>query len=93
MWCALSDEKTGLSYTIVAGPCQRSRSQVRVPRDNNLLSQIRDLEGQVPRIYIPQEQGGPGTPPGTGYPFSRLLRLAGLRWRYSNPPPHGVGHN
>jgi hypothetical protein len=19
----------------------------------------------------------------------RLLRLAGLRWRYSNPPPHG----
>jgi hypothetical protein len=21
--------------------------------------------------------------------FRRLLRLAGLRWRYSNPPPHG----
>jgi hypothetical protein len=23
------------------------------------------------------------------FPFPRLLRLAGLRWRSSNPPPHG----
>jgi hypothetical protein len=23
------------------------------------------------------------------FPFRRLLLLAGLRWRYSNPPPHG----
>jgi hypothetical protein len=23
------------------------------------------------------------------FPFRRLLRLAGLRWRYSAPPPHG----
>jgi hypothetical protein len=22
------------------------------------------------------------------FPFRRLLRLAGLRWRYSTPPPH-----
>jgi hypothetical protein len=22
------------------------------------------------------------------FPFRRLLRLAGLRWRYSNPPPN-----
>jgi hypothetical protein len=29
------------------------------------------------RIYIPQEQGGPVTPPGTGFPSRRLLRLAG----------------
>jgi hypothetical protein len=42
-----------------------------------------------PRIYIPQEQGGPDIPPGTGFPFCRFLLLAGLRWRYSNPPPHG----
>jgi hypothetical protein len=28
-------------------------------------------------IYIPQEQGGPVIPPGTGFPFCRLLRLAG----------------
>jgi hypothetical protein len=43
-----------------------------------------------PRTYIPQEQGGPVIPPGTGFPFCRLLQLAGLRWRYSNPPPRGT---
>jgi hypothetical protein len=55
-----------------------------------LLSQILEpstLEGQVPVMFIPQKQGGPVTPPGTGFPFRHLLRLAGLRWRYSNPPP------
>jgi hypothetical protein len=45
-----------------------------------------NLEGQV-RVYIPQEQGDPVIPPGTGFPFCRLSQ--GLRWRYSNPPPHG----
>jgi hypothetical protein len=44
--------------------------------------------GPSPRIYIPQEQGGPVITPGTGFPFRRLSRLAGLRWGYSNPPPH-----
>jgi hypothetical protein len=39
--------------------------------------------------YIPQEQGGPGILPGTEFPFRRLLRLAGLRWNYSTPLPHG----
>jgi hypothetical protein len=53
MWGALSDERTGLSVTIAAGP-----------RLHILLFQIRD------------------------FPFRRLLRLAGLRWRYSTPPPH-----
>jgi hypothetical protein len=24
------------------------------------------------------------------FPFRRLLRLAGSRWRYSTPPPHGL---
>jgi hypothetical protein len=46
-------------------------------------------EGPDPRIYIPQEQGGPFVPPGSKFPFRHLLRLSGLRWRYSNPPPHG----
>jgi hypothetical protein len=36
--------------------------------------------GPGSRIYIPQEQGGPVIPPGTGFPL-----LAGLWWRYSNP--------
>jgi hypothetical protein len=46
--------------------------------------------GPGPRIYIPQEQRGPVIPPGTGFPCRRLLRLAGLLWRYSNPPPRRV---
>jgi hypothetical protein len=28
---ALSDERTGVSFTMAAGPCQRSHSRVRVP--------------------------------------------------------------
>jgi hypothetical protein len=34
MWCALSDKRTGLSFTIAAGSRHRSRSQVRVPWDS-----------------------------------------------------------
>jgi hypothetical protein len=67
MWGALSDKRTGLSFTIAAGARQRSLSLVRFPWDSRqiLLSQIRD------------------------FPFRRLLRLAGSRWRYSIPPSHG----
>jgi hypothetical protein len=42
-------------------------------------------------IYVLQRQGGPVIPPGTGFPFRRVLRLAGLRCRYPNPPPQGGG--
>jgi hypothetical protein len=45
--------------------------------------------GSGPRIYILQEKGGPVIPTGTGFPFRCLPWLAGLRWRYSTPPPHG----
>jgi hypothetical protein len=31
---ALSDERMGLSFTIAAGPCQRSHSRVRFPWDS-----------------------------------------------------------
>jgi hypothetical protein len=41
-------------------------------------------------VYTPQWQGGSVISPGTGFPFRRFLRLAGLRWGYSKPPPHGV---
>jgi hypothetical protein len=52
-WGALSDERTGLPFTIAADPRQRShsRSESLGTRDHILLSQIRDspnLEGQVP---------------------------------------------
>jgi hypothetical protein len=61
-------------------------------QDHILLSQFSRLPqpGRPgPRIYIPQERGGPDIPPGTGFPFRCLLRLAELRWRYSIPPPQG----
>jgi hypothetical protein len=40
-------------------------------------------------LYTPGK-GDRVIPPGTGFPLLRLLLLAGLRWRYSNPTPHGV---
>jgi hypothetical protein len=46
--------------------------------------------GPCPCTYIPEEQGGTVIPPDTGFPFRRLIRLAGLRRKYSNPPPHGA---
>jgi hypothetical protein len=51
-------------------------SESRGTHDHILLSQIRNSPqpgGAGPRIYIPQEQGGPVIPPGTGFPFHRLL--------------------
>jgi hypothetical protein len=38
------------------------------------------LEGQVP-VFISPGAGWPSYAPDTGFPFRRLLRLAGLRWR------------
>jgi hypothetical protein len=94
MWDALSDERTGLPFTIAAGPRQRVLSWVRVPRESWPYftvsnSRLPQPEGTGPRIYIPQEEGGPVIPPGTGFPFRRLLLLAGLWWRYLNPPSRG----
>jgi hypothetical protein len=31
IWSVLSDERTGMSFTIAAGPRKRSHSQVRLP--------------------------------------------------------------
>jgi hypothetical protein len=64
------------------------RSESRGTHDNISLSHIRDpLQpgGPGPHIYIPQEQGGPVIPPGTGFSFRPLLRLAVLRLKHSIP--------
>jgi hypothetical protein len=87
MWDALSDERTGLSFTIAAGPRRPSHSRVRGLWDSWPYFAVSDSRlpkpgGPGPRIYISQEQGGPVMSPGTGFPFRHLLRLAGLRWRY-----------
>jgi hypothetical protein len=54
----------GLSFTIAAGPRERNHSQVRVPWDSWTYFSVSDSRlpqpgGPGPRIYIPQEQGGP----------------------------------
>jgi hypothetical protein len=41
---------------------------------------------RFPHLY-PPGSGWPNYTSGTGFPLRRLLGLAGLRWRYSNPPP------
>jgi hypothetical protein len=67
-------------------------SEPRGTQDHILFQFLRLPQpgGPGPRIYIPQEQGGPDISLDTGFSFRRLLRLAGLRWRYSNTPPHGI---
>jgi hypothetical protein len=94
LWSVHYDDRTGLSFTISAGSRQRSHSQIRVQQYSSPYVPVSDSRlpqpgGPGPLIYIPQEQGGPVIPPGTGVPLHRLLGLAGLRWSYSNPPPHG----
>jgi hypothetical protein len=86
-----------LALTIAAGPRECSHSQVRVlrgswPHFTGSYSGLPQPGWPGTRIYIPQEQSGPVIPPGTRFPFRPLLRLAELRWRYSNPPPYRISH-
>jgi hypothetical protein len=89
---ALSDERMDLKFTtqLLLGLARAVTlgSKSRRTHDYILLSHLRLLQpgGPGPRIYIPQEPGGPVIPPGTGFSFRHLLRLAGQRWRYSNRP-------
>jgi hypothetical protein len=74
MWGAVSDKRTGLSFTTAAGLREHSHSQVRVPRDSRprfTASDSRLLQpgGPSSRIYIPQEQGRLVMSPSTGFSF------------------------
>jgi hypothetical protein len=94
MWSALSDERTGVQFTVASGPRPCSPTRVWVQRDsrpNFFFPQFLSLPqpgGQGSRIYISQNQGSPVIPPGTEFPFHRPLRLVGIWWRCSIPPPH-----
>jgi hypothetical protein len=68
------------------------RSESHGTHDHILQSQIQDPQpgGPGPHIYIPQEQGGPVIPPGSGIPFCHLLRDTGLWWRCSTSPSHRI---
>jgi hypothetical protein len=81
---ALSDERTGLQFAVYSLNCP-SRSQPETILYCLSSETPPTWRARFPYLY-PQEQGGPVIPPGTGLPL-RLLRLAGLRWGYSNPPP------
>jgi hypothetical protein len=63
------------------------RSNSRRTHDHISLSHLRLPQPGGPDLHIPQKQVGPDIPPGTGFPFRRLLRLPGLRWRNYSPPP------
>jgi hypothetical protein len=85
----------GLSFKIAADPRQRSSSRVRVRRDGWPYFTVSDSRlpqpgGLGPHRYIPQQQDSTVLPPCNGFHFRCFLRLAELRLRYSNPPPHGV---
>jgi hypothetical protein len=74
MWGTFSDNKTGLSFTIVSCPHQRSHSRVRVPRDSWSYFTVSDLRlsqpgGPSSRICIPQERWS-GYIPRHWLPFS-----------------------
>jgi hypothetical protein len=77
-------------YTITSGPCQSSHSWAEVPQNSRPYFTVSFKTPQTWRARSPYLY-----PPGTGWPsytawywapFCRLLRL---RWRDSNPPPHG----
>jgi hypothetical protein len=84
LWGAFSDERTGLQFAVqsLSGPGRAEPVTILCC----LIWDSPQPEGPGSRIYIPQKQRGPVILPGTGFLLRRLLRLAGLWWRYSNPP-------
>jgi hypothetical protein len=80
LWRPLWREGGPVIYcTIAYGHCLTLGLKSRRTHGHILLSLLRLPQpgGPGSRIYIPQEQGGPVIPPGTGLPFCHLLRLAG----------------
>jgi hypothetical protein len=83
LWSALSDERTGLQFTV-----QSKWFESRRTRNHTLLLSETPPGWRARLPYLcPPGTGSPVIPPGTGFPLRRLLRLVGLKWRYSNPPP------
>jgi hypothetical protein len=70
-WCggALSDERTDLSFTIVAGPRQRSHSRIRVPWDSWPYFTVSDSRLPQPGRPSPRGQGSPVIPQALGSLF------------------------
>jgi hypothetical protein len=86
-----------VSFTTAAGPRPSPAQPFSGSNPAGLMTTFYCLRFEAhqpgragPRVYIHQEQVGSNIPPGTGFPFRHFLRLAGLRWRYSNSRPHGI---
>jgi hypothetical protein len=74
IWGAFYDERTGLSFTIAAGPRQRCHSRVRVPRDSWPYFTVSDsrppnLEGQIPVFISPSNRVAQLHPQAPGFLF------------------------
>jgi hypothetical protein len=78
MWDAPSDENLLVELMLGLANAVTVRFKSHGTDDLILLSHFGlPQPGRLgPRIYIPQEQGGPVIPLGTGFPLIRLLRLA-----------------
>jgi hypothetical protein len=72
-WGALSDERSS-SEQSNSGPSPEGLTRI-------FYSPIRDFQYSHSSVTV--------TPLSTGFPFRRLLRLAGLQWKYSSSPTHG----
>jgi hypothetical protein len=94
VWRPLWREDGSVIYcTIASRPCQSSHSWVEVQQNSwpyFTVSSETPPTWRARSLYLyPPGTGWPNYTPGHWVPFCRLLRLAGQRWRYSNPPPHG----
>jgi hypothetical protein len=91
MWGILSEERTVIYNYCWSSPAQSFSG----PSPGRLMTKFYCLRFESPstlRVRSPYlYAAGTGWhkyTKDTGFPFRRLLRIAGLRWRYSNPSPH-----
>jgi hypothetical protein len=91
MWGALSDARTGLSFTIAAGSSQRSHSRVRVPWDSRPYFTVSDL--RLPFFfasYDSQGHGGIFYPASTRVPTEFTNELSFISSGEPNKSHHGL---
>jgi hypothetical protein len=81
LWGAFSDKRTGVQFAVQSlnGPSHAEPVTILYC----LIWDYPNLEGQVPVFISPRNRVAQGT----GFALSRLLRIAGLWWRYFNSPP------
>jgi hypothetical protein len=90
-WGKISDERTGLSFTVAAGPRQRSNSRIRVSLDSWPYSIVSDsrlpnLEGQVPAFTSRWNRVIRLFPQALGSLFAASYDSQGYGGRFDPPP-------